>query len=371
VNTFASATRGADTEALVRSLVRASAVAMPVLVLAGYLARGWCTYVGFAIVFAFYFLVEAWLHVSGNGLTTTRDDEFKYARGPSAHSAEQLPLYVYAVGQLAVVALVLLTLRSRQFASFELVGLTLSLGAMCGSVGGLAGHEFIHRHRWWEHALGVAVYGSVNYAHFSVTHLRGHHRFVGLRRDWGTARRNESVYAFLIRAVVLAGLASFPMEAARLRQRGLPWWSTQNFALRYLLFQLLSWSCIVIGLGPTTAAVFGSASLMAIVLMEIVNYISHYGLTRAQRPDGSFEPLQDKHSWESNNKVTNWFIFNAGKHVHHHRHPTHTHDRLTLCHDKPYLPHGLPLMTLIALIPPLYFRTMNPLLPQHNEATRP
>jgi alkane 1-monooxygenase len=355
-------------EAIVRAVVRASAVYMPLLVLVGYLAGGWATYTGFGIVFAFYFAVEAWLHLSGNGVTTTRHDEFKYSRGPAAHAAEQVPLYVYGVCQVALIAFVLATLPRRHFTTHELVGITLSLGAMSGSVGGLAGHEFIHRRRTWERALGIAVYASVNYAHFFVTHIAGHHRFVALRQDWGTARRNESVYAFLVRAVGVAGLASFRLEAARLKRRGLPWWSAQNFVLRYVAFQLLLWTTLYLALGPVTCAVFGFASAMAIVLMEIVNYVSHYGLTRAVDSAGRPEPVQNKHSWESNNKVTNWFIFNAGKHSHHHRHPTHTHDELTLCHEKDYLPYGLPLMTLIALVPPLYFRLMNPLLDRREEA---
>ena len=341
---------------------------MPVLVLAGYLAGGWATYAGFAVVFAFYFLVEIWLHVSTYGVTTSVADEFKYARGPAAHAAAQVPLYVYGVSQVLLIAVVLSTLRSRNLEAFEVVGITLSLGAMSGSVGGLAGHEFIHR-RGWERALGVAVYASVNYAHFCVTHIAGHHRFVGLHRDWGTARRGESVYAFLVRAVGVAGLASFRLESARLRRQGLRWWSTENFVLRYLAFQLVLWSTLYVASGPVTVAVFGLASAMAIVLMEIVNYVSHYGLTRSVDGAGRPEPVQNKHSWESNNKVTNWFIFNAGKHSHHHRHPTHTHDELTLCHEKAYLPHGLPLMTLIALVPPLYFRLMNPLVDRAKEIT--
>jgi alkane 1-monooxygenase len=365
---LAAADASSGGEALARRIVRASAVFMPFLVLAGYLARGWATFAGFAIVFAFYFLVEIWLHVSKHGITTTIADEHKYARGPAAHAAEQVPLYVYGVSQVLLIATVLSTLHARHFEPFEVVGITLSLGAMSGSVGGLAGHEFIHR-RGWERALGVAVYGSVNYAHFAVTHIAGHHRFVGLPRDWGTARRDESVYAFLFRAVVVAGYASFRLESARLRRQGLRWWSPKNFVLRYLAFQLALWPTLYVAAGPVAVAVFGFASVMAIVLMEIVNYLSHYGLSRKVDGAGRPEPVQNKHSWESNNKVTNWFIFNAGKHSHHHRHPTHTHDELTLCHEKPYLPHGLPLMTLIALVPPLYFRLMNPLLDRTKETT--
>src|SRR5690606_7679464 len=97
-------------------------------------------------------------------------------------------------------------------------------------------------------------------------------------------------------------------------------------------------------------------------LMEIVNYISHYGLVREKVSENRYETIQSIHSWESNNKITNWFIFNAGKHVHHHIKPNHHYYELEVIEDDNYLPHGLPLMTVISFIPPLYFRMMDKML---------
>ncbi len=81
---------------------------------------------------------------------------------------------------------------------------------------------------------------------------------------------------------------------------------------------------------------------------------------------GGFEPICNQHSWESNNKVTNWFIFNAGKHCHHHRKPSEPQQNLVLVNEREFLPYGLPLMTLIAFCPPLFFAIMNPKLHSQN-----
>jgi alkane 1-monooxygenase len=96
----------------------------------------------------------------------------------------------------------------------------------------------------------------------------------------------------------------------------------------------------------------------------MVNYLSHYGISRKEGDAVSLH-----HSWESANKVTNWFIFNAGKHSEHHTKPTRPHFKLKLGETSEKLPFGLLLLTVIALVPPLYFAIMNPMV-DRREADR-
>lgn len=353
---------GMDIERALYLIVRYSAVFLPAIVLAGFEAGGWASYAGFLVVFVFYFLVELVLHVSGIGTTTTQEDEFKYASGPEGSAHEQACLLLFSVMQLLVIPTVLIQVSLRPYETYELVGIVLSLGVMAGSVGGLASHEFIHRRTHWERWLGTALFGSINYAHFQVSHLRGHHRNVGLHDDWSTARLGESSYAFLSRAFVTGWLGAWRFEIERLHRMNRSAWTLRNFMVRWTLFQVALWSGVAYFGGRTPVAVMAGYSLLAMSFAEMVNYLSHYGLTRAISANGVPEPFNDAHTWESNNKVTNWFIFNAGKHVDHHRSPGSTHDELELAHDKPYLPHGLPLMTLIAFVPPLYYALMDRML---------
>lgn len=82
-------------------------------------------------------------------------------------------------------------------------------------------------------------------------------------------------------------------------------------------------------------------SFVAIALLEIVNYIEHYGLTRRSivTADGPTQ-FERAHSLRR---------YQALRH-----HP-----------DSPQLPAGYASMILLALVPPLWFRVMNPCVPKH------
>lgn len=322
-------------------IVRGSAVLMPLIILAGYAFGGLTTYIGAYLVFGFYFFVEFIMHKTKLGLGVDVHDEFQFL--PWKHL-----LLIYGVLQIVAVIIILVTLPLRHLETYELIGIVVSLGIMTGSVGGLAAHEFIHRRTKWERILGLMLFGSVNYAHFYVSHLRGHHRNVGLHYDWSTARYGESSYQFLLRATICGWIGA--------------WKFNRRFMIKCTAIQIGLWLLLYLCLGLQSLIAFWSMSFIAIVLMEMVNYLSHYGLTRTIDAKGRPEPVQNRHSWESNNKVTNWFIFNAGKHSHHHRSPFQSYETLALSHERDFLPHGLPLMTLIAFLPPLYFKIMDRLL---------
>jgi alkane 1-monooxygenase len=335
-------------------VVRASAVLLPVLVAGGVALGGIWSFVGVFVVFGLLSVIEVVLHVSGASARSRPGEESPRIldRAPRAQ------LWIYGLGHLAVFAYVLWRVGHGQLAWPAMIGAGLSLASMGGTVGGLGGHELMHKRSRVDRLLGIGLYATANYGHFIASHLGGHHVNVGRREDWGTARRGETIYGFLYRAVVHGGLGAFRIEAARLRRRGRSAWSLSNFAIRYALFTAALWSALAIAGGVRTLGFFLVVSAITISFMELFNYISHYGLDRSAT-----------HTWESNNKVVNWFIFNAGMHEHHHRKPAHGFEQLTLEHDKAYIPHGIALMALISFVSPLYLRTMERIL-EHHEANQ-
>jgi alkane 1-monooxygenase len=102
----------------------------------------------------------------------------------------------------------------------------------------------------------------------------------------------------------------------------------------------------------------------AICLLEIVNYVEHYGLERRKRANGRYEPVQPHHSWNSNHRMTNFLLINLQRHSDHHYQPSRRFPVLQAYSedDAPQLPYGYPLMVLAALVPPLWFSIMNPRL---------
>jgi alkane 1-monooxygenase len=342
--------------------VRFSAVLLPVICLGGFLVGGRATYAAFLIVFGFYFFIEAVLHFSKLGIFSNKNNEFQFVSPQGGSLNSRAPLLIFSIFLLTIYPAVLYFISVRGVSTIELAGLILSFGVTAGSVGGLAAHEFIHSKNRFERAIGTALFGVVNYAHFKVSHIGGHHRNVGLHEDWSTSRKGESYYAFQRRAIVDGIRGAWNIEVRRLERIGKGPWSLENFMVSYGLILAAVHFTILRFLGLNSYWFFVGASLVAVSLIEMVNYLSHYGLIRAIRSDGRSESVGDHHSWESPNKVTNWFIFNAGKHSHHHRVPSASHDELQLAYANEFLPLGLPGMTLLAFVPSLYFRVMDPRL---------
>jgi alkane 1-monooxygenase len=104
---------------------------------------------------------------------------------------------------------------------------------------------------------------------------------------------------------------------------------------------------------------FLSESAIAIVVLELFNYIAHYGLVR-DRPLEGRQPSLDSYSWNSSNELANFLIFNMGRHSDHHRRPNVSYHVLSVITGTPELPFGYAGSILLALVPPLWCRVMDP-----------
>ncbi|CAK0787090.1 hypothetical protein CVIRNUC_010306 [Coccomyxa viridis] len=239
-----------------------------------------------------------------------------------------------------------------------LLGLALSLGCEGGLLFTVA-HELLHSVRPLDKALSNILLCSVGYMHWTCSHL-AHHRNVATPRDPASARLGESLYTFLPRSVVGNLRDGVVMELDRLRARHLPffclhnriaWWLGVPAAL--LLGTGVMWGPVAAGLGLVQA-------LLAIIVLEDVNYIEHYGLQRALTRTGSVERTTAKHSWNGNWLFTNSIIFRLQRHSDHHAHAHRPYQMLRNMPDAPQLPACYPAMMILALCPPLFHRIMDP-----------
>ena len=103
-----------------------------------------------------------------------------------------------------------------------------------------------------------------------------------------------------------------------------------------------------------------AVAVIAVGLLEIFNYVAHYGLSRRTGPDGSAERLGPQHSWNSGRRMNNAALFNMGRHSDHHRRPTRPYERLEALSGAAELPSGYAAALLTALVPPLWRRVMDP-----------
>lgn len=246
---------------------------------------------------------------------------------------------------------------------FELagrVGWVLSQGVVGGVVAINVAHELIHKQERVEQWSGGLLLSLVCYAGFKVEHLRGHHVHVATPHDASTARLGQSVYDFVPRAVCRNVVRAFRLEAERLRRHGLPWWSWRNELLWWYGLSATYALAFYLWLGGLGLCFFLGQSVVAFVSLEIINYIEHYGLERSRDAHGRYERVSHRHSWNSNHLLTNLMLFQLQRHSDHHAHPLRRYQVLEHHEDSPQLPAGYATMFVLALLPPLWFRLIDP-----------
>lgn len=100
-------------------------------------------------------------------------------------------------------------------------------------------------------------------------------------------------------------------------------------------------------------------SIIAFSLLEMVNYIEHYGILRREIAPNRYERVNPLHSWNANQLLTNFFLFQLQRHSDHHANANRRYQVLRHIDESPQLPYGYPTMIMIALVPPLWFKLMN------------
>ncbi len=246
--------------------------------------------------------------------------------------------------------------------SLEKIGLFFGIGVMTGTVGINYSHELMHQSPRRERLLGDILLSMVLYSHFRSEHLLVHHRHVGTPRDPVTARYNEGFHRFYPRVLVGSFKSAFRAEKELLARRNLPWSNRKNPFWRYWALQAVMLVLALLIGGWSGFFLFLFQAGIAIWQLELVNYVEHYGLTRKHLGDGKYEHVMPHHSWNAAHKATNWLLINLQRHSDHHYKPDR---RFPLLQnyteaEAPQLPYGYPIMTMAAMIPPLWRRVMNP-----------
>ncbi|HAV08369.1 MAG TPA: alkane 1-monooxygenase [Rhodobacteraceae bacterium] len=252
--------------------------------------------------------------------------------------------------------------RAPHLNGWELAGLFVGIGVMSGTIGINYSHELMHQKDKRERWLGDILLAMVLYSHFRSEHLRVHHLYVGTPRDPVTARYNEGFHRFFPRVLRQSVTSSFEAEKSLLARKDLPWHHASNPFWRYWALQaLMAGAALILG-GVLGLVLFVFQAFVAVLQLELVNYVEHYGLTRKHLGEGKYEHVKPHHSWNAAHMASNWLLINLQRHSDHHYKPER---RFPLLQnyteaEAPQLPYGYPIMTLAALVPPLWRRMMNP-----------
>jgi alkane 1-monooxygenase len=271
---------------------------------------------------------------------------------------------LFIPAQLAVTVLGAWIAATMPLSAAGWLGLVLTVGGINGVAINTA-HELGHKRVRWERALALLALAPVAYGHFIVEHNRGHHARVATPDDPASARLGESFWAFLPRTV-LGGLRSaWRLEALRLQVAGRSPWSLHNLNLQAWAVTLACYGALAAVFGAGVLVFLVAQALYGISLLEVVNYIEHYGLLRECDRDGRPERCKPEHSWNSSHLVSNLFLYHLQRHSDHHAHPARRYQ--ALCHqaDAPQLPAGYAAMLVLACVPPLWFAVMDPRVLAH------
>ena len=251
--------------------------------------------------------------------------------------------------------------QANHLGTAEKIGLFFGLGVISGTIGITYAHELLHQKNAVERWLGDLLLASVLYSHFRSEHLRVHHLYVGTPRDPVTARYNEGFHRYFPRVLWQCPQSAFRAEAAMLARRGLPWWHRSNPFWRYGLLQAAALALAFTLGGAEGLALFAVQAASAVWQLELVNYVEHYGLTRRHHGAGRYEHVLPRHSWNAAHRASNWLLINLQRHSDHHYKPDRRFPLLQTYAETeaPQLPYGYPLMTTMAMIPPVWKRVMN------------
>ncbi|HEX6245048.1 MAG TPA: fatty acid desaturase [Polyangiales bacterium] len=229
-------------------------------------------------------------------------------------------------------------------------------GLMIGMIGTITAHELTHR--TWDPVsmlVGRWLLAFSFDTNFSIEHVYGHHRYVSTLEDPATAPRGRNVYFHIVASTIRGNLSAWKIEADRLRKKRLGLYSWHNAVLRgQLMSAALVAGAYAMG-GLWAAAFFAACALWGKSLLEIVNYMEHYGMVR--NPE---TPVQPRHSWNTNRRVSSWTMFNLTRHSHHHAQGEVPYHDLKPYPEAPMMISGYLTTIVVAMIPPLWHKLMTP-----------
>ena len=235
-----------------------------------------------------------------------------------------------------------------------LLAASLSTGLIAAASAIVTAHELGHKRPkspGWR--LARALLFSINYTHFTTEHNHNHHKNVATDKDPASATYGQSIWSFWVRTIPGQFLSSVRVHNRKGRTgfrnpswRGLALQSLCIAILIFLHYAGVDWA------GPVLIG-WLIASSIAILTLEYVNYIRHWGLRREN--GGRFE---EGHAWNTEARWSRWSLLELTRHSDHHLHASVPFWKLRPYPEAPKLPSGYYACWWPCLLPPLWRKMM-------------
>jgi alkane 1-monooxygenase len=338
-----------------------AAFIIPVLVITGFYADGYWNYLAIFFSFILIPLIDQQMGIDTSNVPEAQvkivSEEFYY----------RFVTYVWAYVQIAFIFWGAYAVTSGKLnAATEWIGFLISFSLVTGGIGITVAHELGHKKSKLERTYGKILLMTVSYMHFYIEHNRGHHVTVATPEDPATARKNESFYAFWFRSVFHGYAHAWKLENETLARKNRSWLSIHNemiwFAILPIVFCTVLtaiFSFIHTRIAWEVPIFFFTQSILAFTLLELVNYVEHYGIMRKEIAPGRYERVNPLHSWNASQMLSNFFLFQLQRHSDHHAYAHKRYQVLNHYDESPQLPFGYPTMIILAMVPPVWFGMMN------------
>ena len=324
-----------------------------IVTIVGILLGGGYTYM--TVIYAFVFIpaLEMLLKESNEEMS----DEVKKNRSMDIFFDILLYLNIPLVFSIFFLSLNLLLYSS---SSFEIVGIIASTSIMMATNGINVAHELGHRKSFFSRTCSNLLLMPSQYMHFYIEHNFGHHVNVGTAEDPATAKYKQSLYSFWITSVIGQYIGAWKLQLKLLKITKYKFFSIKNDMMFYVIFQLMFIYLIYFNYGITVTIYSLIISVISFLFLETINYIEHYGLSRKKDKNGRYERVKTIHSWNSNHVVGRLVLYELTRHSDHHFISSKKYQVLESIDESPQLPYGYPTSILLSMVPPLWFKIMNP-----------
>lgn len=254
-------------------------------------------------------------------------------------------------------------LTQHDLTAFQAVLVILTGGIFSALYAQNPAHELIHHGSRFERIIGLCLFSTSCYTGAKLAHVHSHHLLVATDQDPTSARINQSLYSYLPRAIAVNLFG---------------WWGprkmTGSFSLfrkKILLENIVGYSlsliwmiAIFLSFGVVAWWGFLAQSMIGILILEMMNYIGHYGLVRHSDSHGRLENVSECHAWDCDLPFSNLVLISVQKHADHHINPHKSYGELRCVENSPRLPLSYPLLFLLSLVPPLWRAVIHPRLNQ-------
>ncbi len=312
-------------------------------------------YTFFPLIYAWILipLVELFLKPKDRNLQTSEEEIAKKDK------TYDYILYLIVLLQLPTLYYFLYSMQDDSMSIMDKIGRIGSMGLLCGTFGINVGHELGHRVNKTEQWLAKISLMTSLYMHFFIEHNKGHHKHVATPDDPSSARYGEPIYFFWPRTIIYSYVSAWKIANEECGKNNKTVFGLKNEMIRIHIIQLIFVAAIGFLFGSLIVTYYLVAALIGILLLETVNYIEHYGLTRKQTITGNYERAMPQHSWNSNHIIGRLMLFELSRHSDHHYVASRKYQLLRHHENAPQMPTGYPGMMLLSLIPPAWFYIMN------------